>query len=350
LIGAGILSASIVVIGGAVAGATWMLGAALPTFAEGMKSFEEIDGDALIKTGLGIGAIGVALAAFGAGSAVEGIGAFVDGIVGGIGRLFGADDPMEKLKAFAEYDIDAEKVRSNALALTAMSGALAAAGGASAVEGIGAFIDGIVGGLGRLFGATDPMQKLKDFANYDIDVGKVMQNSNALRSFATALSGFGDVKMGELDLPYRFTNNLTTLLKTKGTGEGLAVVTSNLKEIAGIVGIEDRLTAINSSFDFDNVKNYASAISDLTKNLEDLNKELAKSNDTLFQEKLSAGELLQDVGVTNRLTSEKVETLNTTLVEILNILKENKEIDLRIEKNTKGIGSNLAQGSISSMR
>jgi hypothetical protein len=413
LVGAGILAASIVVIGVAVAGATWMIGAALPTFAEGMKSFEELDGDKLIKAGVGIGSVGLALAAFGAGVAVEGIGqfvggltgalaslfgpedpmdklqrfasydideekvlsnaraltsmstalgasgiastfegfgAFIEGFIGGIGKLFGKEDPMDKLQRFASYDIDEEKVLSNARMLTAMSTALGSSGTASTFEGFGAFIEGLGGWLGKLFGKEDPMEKLKQFANYNIDSQKVIQNSDALKAFASALSGFSAVSMGELDLPNRFTTNLTNLMSFKGTGEGLTAVATGLKQIAEVAGVQDQLTSFNSSLDFSTVDNYAQSIDNLKQALADLNKELAKSNDSWTSERLSAGELLQEVSVTNKLSGDKIESLNITLLHILDILTQNKEIDTKIERNTRPSGSNIANGTISNLR
>lgn len=94
LAGAAKLSVGIVLIGGAVAGATWMLGKALPTFAEGIKAFGDIDGDNLINVAKGIGAVGLALAVMGAGMAVGSITSLGTGILG----LFGAKGPLEKIK------------------------------------------------------------------------------------------------------------------------------------------------------------------------------------------------------------------------------------------------------------
>jgi hypothetical protein len=98
LIGAGILSLSILMIGASVAGASWMLGKALPTFAEGLKSFGDIDGSNLIKVGLGAVALGVGLAAMAVGEVVNKVGGLVSGLLG-----FFQEDPATKIKRFVGY-------------------------------------------------------------------------------------------------------------------------------------------------------------------------------------------------------------------------------------------------------
>ena len=97
LAGAAILSATILLIGAAVAGATWLMGAALPKFAEGMKSFETLDGDKLNKAGEGMIKIGLGLVALGVGEVASAWGA----VASGIASLF-AVDPITKLKSFGE--------------------------------------------------------------------------------------------------------------------------------------------------------------------------------------------------------------------------------------------------------
>jgi hypothetical protein len=101
LIGAGVLSVSIGLVGAAIAGATWLMGKALPTLAEGLASFATIDGDNLISVGKGVAALGAGLAVFGAGSALGGAGNLIGNIADGLGSLFGGKSQMEKIKEFA---------------------------------------------------------------------------------------------------------------------------------------------------------------------------------------------------------------------------------------------------------
>lgn len=190
-IGAAVVAGVILVIGAAIAGASWLLGKSLPTLVDGIKSFEEIDGDKLKSAAVGMLAISGAMVAFGAGSAVAGLGALVGGITEGIGKLFGAEDPLDKMKRFADADIDAEKVKSNAEAMVAFSTAMAAAGGASAAEGLGSLVSGIAGGIGALFGGSDTDDIVADmikFAAFDIDTAKVKNNAEAMVAFSGAMA------------------------------------------------------------------------------------------------------------------------------------------------------------------
>jgi hypothetical protein len=101
VLGAAGLGAAIVAIGAGIAGAAWIMGKALPTLAEGIKSFADIPGKNLIDVGLGIAALGAGLAVFGAGSALGGTGSLIGSISDGLGSLFGGKDLISKLKDFA---------------------------------------------------------------------------------------------------------------------------------------------------------------------------------------------------------------------------------------------------------
>ena len=97
-VGAAALGAAIVAIGAGIAGAAWITGQALPTFSEGMKSFENLDGDKLAAVGDGVTSLGVGLIAFGAGNVASAIGGITDMLAG----FFGADSPTEKIAKMAK--------------------------------------------------------------------------------------------------------------------------------------------------------------------------------------------------------------------------------------------------------
>lgn len=97
-IGGAALGTAIAAIGAGLAGAAWMLGGTLPTLAEGIRAFTDIDGANLEKVGFGMLGIGGGLIAIGAGEVANAVGSFV----GWIGSLFGAEDPIERLKRFGE--------------------------------------------------------------------------------------------------------------------------------------------------------------------------------------------------------------------------------------------------------
>lgn len=98
--GAGILSAAIVIIGAGIAGATWIMGAALPKFAEGLKGFEELDGQNLANVGEGVMKLGAGLAAMAAGR----IGDLFAGVGEAIFEFFGGESngPIEMLRQFSD--------------------------------------------------------------------------------------------------------------------------------------------------------------------------------------------------------------------------------------------------------
>ena len=83
LLGAAILGGSIIAIGAGIAAAAWITGAALPTFAKGMQSFEGLDGKKLIDAGKGIAAVGAGLGVFGVGGAAAGFGSIAANISDG---------------------------------------------------------------------------------------------------------------------------------------------------------------------------------------------------------------------------------------------------------------------------
>jgi hypothetical protein len=99
LMGAAILGGSIALIGAGIAGATWLVGKALPTFAEGLKAFDDISGDNLIKIGGGLAAMGAGAVVFAAGM----IAATAGSVITGIMSLFGAKSPLERIMEFVPY-------------------------------------------------------------------------------------------------------------------------------------------------------------------------------------------------------------------------------------------------------
>lgn len=190
-LGAAGLAASIVLIGGAIAGATWMVGKALPTMAEGLKSFESLDGAALIDAGKGMGAIALGMAAFGAGSAVQGLGSLVGSVTSGIAGLFGGEtDPLAQLEKFQEKSFDEATITANANSIVAYSKAMAALGAAEGLSGIGAAVGAVGGAISGLFGAEDPLDKMKKFGEYKFNTAGIIANAGAVAAYAVAMKDF----------------------------------------------------------------------------------------------------------------------------------------------------------------
>lgn len=97
LLGAAVLAGSIAIIGVGIAAASWIMGAALPTLAEGLMAFGSIDGNNLVLVGAGVGALGLGLLALAGGQAAKGSVDFLEGL----GKMFGGQTTFEKLKDFA---------------------------------------------------------------------------------------------------------------------------------------------------------------------------------------------------------------------------------------------------------
>lgn len=128
LIGAGIFSGAVLLIGGALAGASWIMGKAMPTLAEGLNSFAEIDGGNLIKVGLGILSVAGGIAAFGVGGVIGSLGTLASEGLDFLGSLFGAESPLEKVIRYAKAfeKIDGKRLQASSQGIMQMSQGLAA--------------------------------------------------------------------------------------------------------------------------------------------------------------------------------------------------------------------------------
>lgn len=296
-IGAAVVAGVILVIGGAIAGASWLLGKALPTLVEGIKSFETIDGAALSSAASGMLALSGAMAAFGAGTAVAGLGSMVGGITGAIGKLFGADDPLEQLKTFAAANIDKDKVKNNAEALVAFSTAMAIQGAGAGASGVGNAIGAVGDAIASFFGADTPLEQVKEFGEMKLNTAQITANADAMKAMAGGLAGFTEV---DLD-------------KTP-------------------------------------IMDYTTAIKALCDELDRLNTVLAEDNKDMLGRGtgVAAADALSQINVSTRGSAEGTSQLNSTMQAMLQTLGELKDINTKVEKNTSAITSgNIAAGYVS---
>lgn len=344
-IGGAVLAGVILVIGAAVAGASWLVGKSLPTFAQGMKEFESLDGTALQAAGKGMLAVAGGMAAFGAGSAVAGIGNAVGAIGDAVAGLFGGEDPMEKIKRFQTYDFDEAKITGNANAVVAFSKAMAAQGAGAAASGAGGAVGAIGDAIAGFFGGETgiPYDDILEFQKYSFDVEKVRANATAMAVFnraltesgaASAASGAGGAigAIGDAissffggETPFEKVQNfgnmdinaegvkvnaqamadmanalnafsggeaseieisartVTSLqrLSELGSTAGIATLATDLNNIATVQGLSANITSLNS-LDADGVTLYNTAMEKLVDTLEDLNKVLAEDNSGTF--------------------------------------------------------------------
>ena len=181
LAGAGAVGGAITLIGAGVAGATWILGAALPKFAEGLESFNDVDGENLKQAGLGMVGLGAGIVALGAGAALN--------AMTGLARLFsGQEDPLteagNRLKDFQALGIDKDTVKNNADAFVAFSKAMSSYKG-----GPGGFtaLSSLIGaGVTKLFGGDGPVAAFKKFSEMDFG-DKADKNATAFKNYAESM-------------------------------------------------------------------------------------------------------------------------------------------------------------------
>ena len=188
LLGAATIAGVIVAIGAGIAGASWIMGKALPTLAEGLMSFNDINGGNLAAVGLGVTALGLGLAAMGAGAVIAGIGNLVGELFGG-----GIEDTIKKVETFAAANIDVAKVKNNADAVVAYSKAMAASGLGSAASGIGNLVGNLANGIVSFFGGDTelPLDKMAKFGSKEIaNADVIKKNAETFTAFATAMDSY----------------------------------------------------------------------------------------------------------------------------------------------------------------
>jgi hypothetical protein len=113
--------------------------------------------------------------------------------------------------------------------------------------------------------------------------------------------------------------------------------------------LQDNIDALKS-LDVSSVRNYTEAVEGLVEALNKLNEELSQDNDTTFTSRADAGELLSGISTSTSGTSRGTEQLNNTMQQVLLLLREMRDLDVSVERNTRNIiGSNLAQGNVSSV-
>jgi hypothetical protein len=307
-IGAAALGAAVVAIGAGVAGAAWIMGNALPTFAEGMRSFETLDGAKLEAAGSGMVSVGAGFAAFGAGGVAAGIGGIIGGISEGLVGLFGGDDPLTKIKKFGDADIDGVKVKANAEAMIAFGEAMQSAGVGNAAAGAG----GIVGAIGSFF-ADDPTEQVKEFGALNINADGVTNNANAMLIMAQAIRGMSTSGISTLEIPDGVIDGFEKLSRI---GTGLGTTATSLTTLAGITNLEPNVTLLNS-LDRTGIRNYNNELERMVELLEAMNTELATDNNGWSAGTgTNAGTALSAMGSSGSGSSELSSSMLAVLEEI----------------------------------
>lgn len=182
--GAATLAGSLVIIGGGVAGAIALIGSSIPTFAKGLKKFNEVDGNNLKGVGIGMAGLGAGILALAAEKIV--------GFFNTLASALGADSPLQRaaktLKDFEKIDVDPDRVERNGKATLAFAKAF------SEMPATTVSFSGMLAGF--FSGPPMPYEEFEKFAQFEVDVAKVENNSKAFMSFSNALatySGYGAI-------------------------------------------------------------------------------------------------------------------------------------------------------------
>lgn len=174
----------------------------------------------------------------------------------------------------------------------------------------------------------------------------IIAGATGVSAIANSLQQFANSSIEDFEFNGNFVSQIERIADNAANINAAA---QSLDTISRIQGIDTVITSFNSSLDFSSIDSYAASIENLKNVLVELNEVLASTNDTWMTERISSGELLQEVGSTNRLTSDKIEILNNTLLEILRIMNQNVEIDTKIERNTRSFGTDISRGIISNL-
>jgi hypothetical protein len=352
LIGATVIAGVITVIGAAIAGAAWLTGKALPTFSQGLKSFETIDGSKLSAVGKGMVGLAAGIAAFGAGGAIGAFGNIAANLVSGIDTLFGGKTPFDKLAEFSKLQFNAERVKVNAEALGAFGSAMSKFGVGGGASAVGGALEGIF----SFFSGGSTISKLQkqiiEFQSLSIDRAKVVSNSEGLKAFVSAMS------VASSDLFFKSLKSLSTLTTggffSKSPLEKLDQQIVQFQNLSinkdKIVSTADGLRSfVKSITEISSAKMDISSTLKLEKGireLRDMNKELQSYKKNLEEiKKQSVGTVAEapststsaDASTSQDQTGSLVNSLNSKLDQLIAISASIKDINsrqLRAQENS----------------
>ena len=185
--GAGYLSAAIAVIGAGIAAATWLMGAALPNLAKGLKSFEKLNGPNLKAVGIGMAGLGAGILAMGAGQVAGAIGNVVNWFVKGEDPLENSAKQIKKLEALT---LNTDKIKNNSEAVVAFAKAMSAASSIGAGGAVANMAKGIADSINAYFEGKPVTAQLEDFSKLNIDSKNVEKNASAFKVFAEAIASY----------------------------------------------------------------------------------------------------------------------------------------------------------------
>jgi len=203
ILGAAALATAIASFGAGIAGAVYIIGKSLPSLANGLKAFNDLDGKNLQQAGIGMAGLGVGVLAMGAGTMAQAFGTIIRFFTGDKDPLTQTSEMLFRLQAI---NLDRKKIEDNGASLMAYAKAMAAVSALGAGAGIADAVRSYYDGLGKLYGATPPYKDLEKFSQLQVDPAKVKINADSFVEFSRAMASYS------------------------GYGDGLSVITSSLAQ------------------------------------------------------------------------------------------------------------------------
>ena len=268
--------------------------------------------------------------------------ALTDGIIGLLG---GKTDPFAPMEAFSNRSFNTTQLIANADAVSAFATAMSGMPEVK-TENSG----GLFGAIGSFFTGADvmPWDHITAFGAAEIDAAAVVANANAMSAFATALTGMptGDEIKGKGEFSSKTIAGLESISAL--TGENITSVATSMACIANITGLQSNLDILKSGLDTAGVISYNTAMQDLVDTLSDLNKELSKDNNGYLKAGTgtNAGSVMGQTSSTSAPNAGGSQ-LNSTMQQVLKLLEEMRDLDIKVERNTAdaAMGTNIGARS-----
>ena len=181
--------------------------------------------------------------------------------------------------------------------------------------------------------------KLSSFFDFDFEFP-------SFKSFIPAWMGGGDDSVVD---PMDGSVSIDPSVATTGANV-LMDTQSALVSFSTIQGLENNLNAIKNGLDIDGVTSYTEAMQKLVEVLGELNDELNKDNYTGPGHGTNAGTVVDKMQTIGSSGGGSSEQLNNTMQQVLLLLTQMRDLDIKVEGNTRNIvGSNLARSGVTAM-
>ena len=311
-----------------------------------MQKFAEfnINGARVKNNAEALVAFSTAMAASGGAGAASGVGAAASAIGNAIAGFFGGNKgiPYDEIVKFAGYNFDATKIKANAEAMVAFNQAITASAGAQAAGGGGNAIAAIGNSISKFFGGETPFDQVRAFGDLKLNAEGVKNNATAMTAMYTALKQMSGTTVKDVEIPRALVSRIRELSEI--TGSGLPTVASGMESIAKVQGLQTNLDILNKGLNAQGVNTYTSAMEKLVTTLGDLNKVLAEDNKGILGRGtgVAASDVVKKGGLgggTSEEQLQKLDQLNTTMVQVLSTLQEGTEYGRRTSKAIRANGN-----------